>query len=89
MKEVIKINVVGTLGSSVFQNFGLIAVMIILVSEWKKGIILDNGKSVAMLSMIYLVFFSVNILFYFGLTNLQNFLAIVRRLSSVFEMQEF
>jgi len=39
--------------------------------------------------MIYFVFFSVNVLCYFGLTNLQNFLAIVKRLSSVFEMQEF
>ena len=41
-----------------------------------------------MLSMIYFVFFSVNVLTYFALTNVQNFLAILERLSTVFEMEE-
>jgi len=34
MKVVIKINVAQSLGSSIYQNMGLIAVLIILVSEW-------------------------------------------------------
>ena len=45
--------------------------------------------SVSMLSMIYFVFFSVNVLTYFALTNVQNFLAILQRLSTVFKMEEY
>lgn len=42
-----------------------------------------------MLAMIYFVFFSINVTFYFGLTNVQNFLAILQRLSTVFNMEEY
>ena len=34
MKEVIKLNILGSLGSSFFQNMGLVAIFIILWSEW-------------------------------------------------------
>ena len=42
-----------------------------------------------MLSVIYLIFFSVNILTYFGMTSVFNFMAILKRLSLIFEMEEF
>lgn len=41
-----------------------------------------------MLSMVYFVFFAVNVLTYFALVNVSNFLAILQRLSTVFEMEE-
>lgn len=42
-----------------------------------------------MLSVIYLIFFSINILTYFGMTNVKNFMAILDRLSKIFEMEEY
>ena len=42
-----------------------------------------------MLSVIYLIFFSINILTYFGLTSVYNFMAILERLGKIFEMEEF
>jgi hypothetical protein len=42
-----------------------------------------------MLSVIYLIFFSINILTYFGLTSVYNFMAILERLGKIFEMEEY
>ena len=89
MREVIKLNIISSLGASVFQNMGLVAVFIILLSEWYQEKEIKNEIAVSMLSMIYFIFFSVNTLTYFALTNVMNFLAILLRLSSVFKMEEF
>ena len=88
MNKVMKFNIVNSFGTSFFQNFGLVAVMAIFVPEWYQGRLLKLETSVSMLSMIYFVFFSVNVLTYFALTNVQNFLAILERLSTVFAMEE-
>jgi ATP-binding cassette subfamily C (CFTR/MRP) protein 4 len=89
MSRSIRMIVTQSLGVSFFPNFGLIAVLIILLIEWSKGNKLENNVIVSMLSMVYFIFFSINNVAYFGLTNLQNFLAIVGRLSTVFEMEEY
>lgn len=38
--------------------------------------------------MIYFIFFQVNILTYVGLVHVQNFFEIIKRLATVFEMEE-
>jgi len=38
--------------------------------------------------MVYFVFFSINVITYFSLVNIQSFLAILFRISQVFEMEE-
>lgn len=67
----------------------MIVVLIILFSEWYQGKTLVNETIVSMLAMLYLVFFSINVLCYFGLTSVQTFLAILERLATVFAMEEF
>lgn len=67
---------------------GLVAILAILLSEWYQGNLLSLDVSISILAMIYFVFFSVNIITYFALTNVQNFLAILERLSHVIEMEE-
>jgi hypothetical protein len=54
-----------------------------------KGIKLDQSNSVSLLAMIYYIFVSVNALTYYAMTTLQTFFAVVKRLSSVFEMEEY
>lgn len=66
----------------------MIAVLIILVIEYSRGNELKTETIVPMLAMIYLLFFSINIITYFGLSSLQQFLAIVERLAGVFKMEE-
>ena len=89
MKYVLKLNLVSSLGSVLFQNMGLVVILIILASQWGLGVYLRSDTSVSMLSMIYFVFLSVNVLTYVGLTNTQNFLAILFRLSQVMEMEAY
>ena len=67
---------------------GLVAILAILLSEWQQGNVLSLDVSISILAMVYFVFFSVNIITYFALTNVQNFLAILERLSYVIEMEE-
>ena len=69
MGTVIKLNLVGALGHNLFSNMGLVAVWLILWLEWRQGNELKNEVFVSILAMVYFVFFSVNILTYFSLTN--------------------
>lgn len=66
----------------------MVAVVIILIIEWYRENELKNEIVVSMLAMIYLVFFSVNIICYFGLTNIMSFSAILERIATVFAMEE-
>ena len=63
--------------------------MAILVSEFLLENYLENDKIISMLAMVYFVFFSVNVLFYFGFSAVQTFLAILIRLASIFDMEEY
>ena len=73
---------------SIFQNFGLVVAFCILLVQWKEGKKLESDLQISMLAMIYFIFFQVNILTYVGLVHVQNFLEIIKRLASVFEMEE-
>ena len=50
---------------------------------------MNTADVLSILSMIYLIFFQVNIMSYFGMINVQNFLAVLERLASVLAMEEF
>lgn len=67
----------------------MVAVLVILVSEYLQEKELENDKIISMLAMVYFVFFSVNVLFYFGLSATQTFLANLIRLATIFEMEEY
>ena len=89
IKHVAKFNIVSTLGNTVFQNVGLLAVYCIIVHQWQKGKELKMADVMSLLSMIYLIFFSVNIQAYFGMINFKSYLAVLERLSTVFSMEEY
>ena len=72
-----KFNIVQSLGSSFFQNMGLLAVFAILFPQWAMGKYLETDVTISMLSMVYFVFFAVNVLTFFALVNVSNFLAIL------------
>jgi len=89
LKDVFALNLVGSLGLSVFQNMGLVAVLLIFLPKWYMGEEIREEESFALLAMIYFVFFSVNSFTYMGMTTIQQFLVIVKRLSDIFMMDDF
>lgn len=67
---------------------GVIVVLIILLSEWSQGKLLKNDEMVPMLAMIYIVFYAVNMISFFGIIAYMGFAAVMERLSVVFAMEE-
>ena len=80
---------IGFLGISFFQNGGLIAAIAILIPKWQAGEKLDEGVSISLLAMTFYIFLSVNSFVYYAMTSLRQFMAILFRYSSVFEMSEY
>ena len=47
------------------------------------------GESMSLLAMVFYIFLSVNSMTYMAMTSLQTFLAVIYRISTVFEMAEY
>lgn len=77
-----------SLGTTVYLNMGLVAILIILLIDWAQGTKLDTGVVISTMAMVYFVFMAVNVIFYFTLIHCQNFLVVLFRLSQIFEMEE-
>jgi ABC-type multidrug transport system fused ATPase/permease subunit len=82
------INVVFSLGPSIFRNFGLIAIMIIVLIEWSRGNKLEMNNIVAILATVFVLFNSINFYLYLGFTILYQFSAIIDRIASILNMEE-
>lgn len=78
-----------TLGSSFFQQFGLIVVLLVLLPEWFQEKPLRTSDILSIMSMIYFIFFQVNVLTFMGISSIKTFLAVLERISSVFAMEEY
>lgn len=78
-----------TLGSSFFQQFGLIVFLLVLLPEWFQGKKLKTSDILSILSLIYFIFFQINIMTFFGISSFKTFLAVLERIASVFKMEEY
>jgi hypothetical protein len=47
------------------------------------------GESMSLLAMIFFIFLSVNTMVYMAMTAFQTFLAVIYRVSTIFEMSEY
>lgn len=70
-----------TLGSAFFQNTGLLVVLFILLPDWANAKPMRTADVLAVMSMIYVIFFQVNMLCFFGMSSLKTFFAILGRLA--------
>lgn len=77
-----------SMGTSLFQNIGTVAILIIILCEWGNGQQLETEVIMSALAMVYVLFFQVNTTAYYGLNNLYAFLAILQRLASVLALEE-
>lgn len=82
------VNVLSSMGTTVFLNMGLFAILIILMIDWAQGRKLETDVVISTMALVYFVFMAVNVIFYFALTNCYNFLVVLFRLSQIFEMEE-
>ena len=80
---------IGFLGLSVFQNGGLIVTIAIFIPKWMNGELLDESVSISVMAMVFFLFISINAMTYYAMTTLQQFSAVIQRMSSVFEMEEY
>ena len=67
----VKINIINTLGVSVFQNMGLIAVLLIFIPKWAQHIKLEMAQTLGLLAMVFYLFFGINVFAFTGLTAFQ------------------
>ena len=47
------------------------------------------GESVSLLAMLFYIFLSINNLTYIAMVSLQTFMAIIYRMSTIFELEEY
>ena len=85
---VIFVNILATMGTTVFLNMGLIAILVILMIDWLQGKKFETEVVISTMALVYFVFMAINVIFYFALTNCLNFLVVLFRLSQIFEMEE-
>lgn len=57
----VKINIINTLGVSVFQNMGLIAVLLIFIPKWAQQIKLEMAQTLGLLALVFYLFFGINV----------------------------
>jgi hypothetical protein len=74
---------------AVFQNGGLVATIAIFIPQWIRGEKLDESISISLMAMVYFIFLHINYMTYYAMTTIQTFLAIIERLASVFELDEY
>lgn len=71
-----------------FQNGGLLVIVAIMVGLWMNEQKLDEAVSMSLLAMVFYIFLSVNMIFYYAMTTMTSFLAILRRVAQVFDLEE-
>ena len=78
-----------SLGMAIFQNMGLVAVLLIIIPRYNRGEYLDEGTMIALLAMLFMLFLSINSMVFFSMTITQQLLAILFRIGNIFEMGEY
>lgn len=56
---------------------------------YNSGQQISSAVSLSLLSMVFYMFISINQLFYYGMTALVSFLAVIRRISCIFDLEEY
>lgn len=87
-KEVWWVNFFGSMGLTVFNNFGFYAYLVIVAISYKRGIELKAGEEFATFSLLNFLFLSINGLTNYALVTVYQFLAICVRLGDVFKLSE-
>jgi hypothetical protein len=69
-------------------NFSIIAIFLIYVYDWSRGIEIDIARSFSLFSIIFTLYNLVNTGMYYSLTATFQYLAILKRLSDILMMED-
>jgi len=82
------VNFYSSMGLTVYNNFGFYAYLaIVLVTYWR-GVVLNAGESMALLSLLFFLFMSVNGMVVFALNNTFQFFGVMNRIGEVMKLPE-
>ena len=87
-KSVFYLNLVGSLGFNIFQNFGLIGILCIFLPKWFMSEELVLSDSFTLLSMVYYLFFCVNGLTHQFFSTMSSAMQCMSHVSEVLSMEE-
>jgi len=86
---ILRYNMIGSLGYSFFENFGLIAVIVIFVTKWVRAEKIIHSECFSLLAMIFFLFFQLTFFLLYSMSTAQQLMVLLQRLSEIFCMEEF
>lgn len=87
--NIFKFNLVGSLGYTLFQNAGLVAVIAIFVPIWAKGELVNAQTAFSLLAMIFFLFFSITSMTLYAMSTITQMWVLCARLGDIFKMEEY
>mmetsp|Transcript_40800 Transcript_40800/g.29425 ORF Transcript_40800/g.29425 Transcript_40800/m.29425 type:complete len:105 (+) Transcript_40800:991-1305(+) len=63
-------NVYMGIGQNVYNNFGLIAILVIFLPKWYNNEKIDQGEAFSLLAMVFVLFYAINGMAYWSLSTL-------------------
>ena len=67
---------------------GLVVYLVIVLIMWSRGVELETSKQFSVMAIILNLYTNMTMLAYIGLTSLQLFAAVLRRISQVQQLDE-
>ena len=83
------INAMGSMGYNLFQNLAVLSAFLIFYYTWSKNEEIDLASSTSTLAMVYYLFVTVNQLSYIAVFQMSGFFAILNRIASVIQLENF
>ena len=87
--NILKFNLISSLGFSVFQNMGFTVVLLIFLPMWAQGQEIKAELAFSILAMIFFLFYSITSMTLFTLQNMSLLVVMFKRLGDVFRMEEY
>lgn len=82
------VNFYSSMGLTVYNNFGFYAYLVIVLVTYWRGVVLNAGESMALLSLLFFLFMSVNGMVVFALNNTFQFFGVMNRIGEVMKLPE-
>jgi Ca2+/Na+ antiporter len=76
------------LGSAIYQNMGLVCILLIFLHKWFNQEPLDIANAFSLLALVFFTFVAVGNFSSYAIMNVFIFLAIIRRIAKVLSMEE-
>jgi len=82
------VNFFSSFGLTIFNNFGFFAFLACILCTYWRGQEINTGKTMALLSVLFFLFMSVNGITVYGLNSIFQFFGVMDRIGDVFKLGE-